>query len=70
MSESTDVANFSLVNLMKEKLAKSKHMDSSHPEVIRVRRKVMKELHFMKRLGKATVGTKKRKKINNLLAIL
>ena len=33
MSESAEVANFSLVNLMKEKLAKSKHKEDSRPEL-------------------------------------
>ena len=33
LSESAEIANFSLVNLMKEKLAKSKHMEDSRPEL-------------------------------------
>ena len=69
MSESNGAANSSLVNTMKEKLAKSKHLDST-PEINVVRRKVMKELHFMKRHSKALVGAKKRKKLNNLLSKL
>ena len=71
MSESNGgAANSSLVNTMKEKLAKSKHLDSTNPEINVVRRKVMKELHFMKRHSKAIVGAKKRKKLNNLLSKL
>lgn len=68
-SESIALANSSLVNLMKEKLAKSKKSDSM-PQVHKIRRKLMKEMHFMKRHSKGPVGAKKWKKLNNLMALI
>jgi len=68
-SESIALANSSLVNLMEEKLAKSKKSDSM-PQVHKIRRKLMKEMHFMKRHSKGPVGAKKWKKLNNLMALI
>lgn len=68
-SESIGFANFSMVNRMEEKLAKSKQFDSM-PQVHKIRRKVMKEIHYIKRHSKGEMGAKKLKKINNLLGLL
>ena len=57
------------IHLMKEKLAQSKHLDH-RPDVKLIRRKVMKEMHKMKRHSKEMLGAKKRKKLNNLVAKL
>ena len=42
----------------------------NHTSFIEIRRKLMKEMHFMKRHSKGPVGAKKWKKLNNLMALI